>query len=98
MKIKIPRFPRLHRDSQASPIPKAYRPWILLSLVTLVGSLLALTIVAGVAFIYFANVLTPIWLMLLGAVAAAGVALGFGGLFLLLVIAGFKSFKEDKQP
>lgn len=95
MIIKIPKFPRSSKPGAEPPIPKAYRPWLMLLLAVLVVSLFTLVVTASIAFIYYANVLTPIWLIALGAVAGLGVAAGFGGLFLLLVIAGYRSFKED---
>ena len=97
MKIRLPWLVnRPHRTPESSPIPKAYRPWMMLSLAVLVFSLVTLVIVGALAFIYYANVLTPLWLTILGTLSAFGVALGFGGFFLMLVIAGYSSFKEDK--
>ena len=57
-------------------IGKAYKPWIVVSLVVLVGSLLLLAVVGTVGFIYFASTGMPIWLILLGVVSALGVAFG----------------------
>ncbi len=94
MIIKLPKLPR-SKPGAASPIPMAYRPWLMVALATLVLSLLALVITTSIAFIYYANILPPLWLTVLGALAALGVAAGFGGMFLLLVIAGYRSFKED---
>lgn len=93
MVIKIPKLPR-SKPGAPSPIPAAYRPWMMLLLAVLVGSLLALAVSAGIAFIYYANALTPLWLTVVGALAGMGVAVGFGGFFLLLVIAGYRSFKD----
>ena len=102
MKVRIPKIPGLtatrpHQTPESSPIPKAYRPWVMLSLGVLVCSLFALTVIATVAFVYYANVLTPLWLTVLGALAAAGVAAGFGGFFLLLLVGAYTSFKEDRK-
>ncbi len=95
MIVKVPNPFKHSRAGGESPIPPAYRPWLVLSLAILVGSLFALAIVASLAFIYYANVLTPLWLVVLGAVSAAGVVVGFGGFFLLLVVGAYTSFKED---
>ena len=97
MIVRIPNPFKHSKPGQESPIPSAYRPWLILSLGILVASLLVLVIVASVAFIYYANVLTPLWLMVLGGVSAAGVVVGFGGFFLLLVIGAYTSFKEDRN-
>jgi hypothetical protein len=97
MIIKFPKLPR-SKPGAESPIPKAYRPWMMLSLAVLVVSLLALVIAASLAFVYYANVLTPLWLTLVGALAGFGVVAGFGGFFLMLLVAGYRSFKEDSVP
>ena len=81
----------------AESIGKAYKPWIILSLVVLVGSLLMLAVVGTVGFVYFASSGMPIWLILLGVVAALGIALGFGGFFLLMMTAGWRSFREARK-
>ena len=94
MILKIPRF-RSPKSAGAEPFPKPYRIWLMLLLAILVFSLLVLVVTTSLAFIYYADVLTPLWLTVLGTLAAFGVALGFGGLFFLLVIAGYRSFKED---
>ncbi len=96
MILRIPNPFKHSKPNQTSPIPPAYRPWFLLSLAVLVCSLIALALIAALAFIYYANVLTPLWLMLLGGVSVFGVALGFGGFFLLLVVGAYSSFKEDR--
>ncbi len=94
MILKLPKFPR-SKPGAEPPIPKAYRLWLVLLLAILVFSLLVLVVTTSIAFIYYSDVLTPLWLTVLGTLAAFGVALGFGGLFFLLVIAGYRSFKED---
>lgn len=84
------------RPGAAPAMPKGYQVWLLVCLVVLVGSLLLLAIAAGAAFVYFSDVPVPLWLTALGVLAAMGVAVGFGGLFLLLVLAGWRSFREEK--
>ena len=79
------------------PIPKAYKPYLILSVAVLVGSLLVLTVVVTIAFVYFINQPTPIWITLLGVVAALGVALGFGGMLLMMLLAGWSSFREQRR-
>ena len=78
-------------------IGKAYKPWIIASVVVLVGSLMLLAVVGTIGFVYYASSGMPIWLILLGVAAALGVALGFGGFFLLMMTAGWKSFRDDRK-
>jgi hypothetical protein len=63
---------------------------LLTSLVLFVGD-----IVAG--FVYFSREATPLWVTVLGAVAALGIAVGFAGFFLLMAIAGWRSYRESKR-
>jgi protein-S-isoprenylcysteine O-methyltransferase Ste14 len=79
----------------STSIDKKYQPWLLTSLAILVGSLVVLAAVGTMAFVSTAR--TPIWLILLGAVSAFGVALGFLGFFLIMLTAGWKSFRESRR-
>ena len=81
----------------AESIGKAYKPWLIASLAVLIGSLGLLAIVGAVAFLYFAATGMPLWLLLLGVVAVLGMLLGFGGFFLLMMTAGWNSFRESKR-
>ncbi len=78
-------------------LPKGYKPWLILSLVVLVGSLVLLGVAVVAAFGIFAEVAPPLWVVVLGAIAALGVAAGFGGLFLLLATAGWLSWRESRR-
>jgi uncharacterized membrane protein YqhA len=78
-------------------LPKAYKPWLIASLVILVGSLVLLAIAVTAAFWTFADQTTPLWAVVLGVLSLLGIALGFGGLFLMLVAAGYKSFREGRR-
>lgn len=86
------------RPGAAPALPKLYQIWLVVCLVVLVGSLLLLAISAGAAFVYYSDVAVPLWLTVIGVLAGMGVALGFGGLFLLLVLAGWRSRREGKLP
>ena len=81
----------------AEPIAKAYKPWMIGSLVMLVGSLMLLAVVAGAAFVSYSQSPVPLWLVLLGVLAAGGVAVGFGGFFLLMLTAAWRSMREAKK-
>ena len=68
-----------------------------MSLSLLVGSLLLLATVAGIAFVLYAQAPLPLWTVLLGVLAAAGVGLGFAGFFLMMLTAGWSSFREARK-
>ncbi len=70
--------------------------WLIASVIVLLGSLTLFvsTVVAG--FVYFKEASTPLWVTVLGVVAVLGTGLGFGGLFLVLVLAALKARKADK--
>ncbi len=80
-----------------SSIGKAYKPWLLTSLVVLVGSLLLLAVAGTMAFVGNTGDPIPLWVIVLGAVAALGVALGFGGFFLMMAVAGWASWRESRK-
>lgn len=95
--MKLFTIKRLKAQPGAAPaMPKGYQLWLVVCLVVLVGSLLMLAISAGAAFVYYSDAAVPLWLTVLGVLAGMGVAVGFGGLFLLLVLAGWRSFREEK--
>ena len=76
-------------------IPKVYKPWLIVSLAILIASLLLLGVVGTVSFVSTAK--TPIWLILVGVVAALGIAVGFAGFFLIMLTAGWHSFRESRR-
>ena len=80
-----------------SSIGKAYKPWLLASLVVLVGSLMLLAAAGTMAFVGTTGEPVPLWAIVLGAVAGLGVALGFGGFFLIMLVAGWASWREARR-
>ena len=78
-------------------IGKAYKPWLLISLAVLVGSLLLLAVAGTMAFVGNTGDPIPLWIIVLGVVSALGVGLGFGGFFLIMVIAGWASWREARR-
>ena len=80
-----------------SSIGKAYKPWLLASLVVLVGSLLLLAVAGTVAFVGNTGDPVPLWAIVMGALAGLGVAVGFGGFFLIMVVAGWVSWREARR-
>lgn len=81
----------------SEPIGKAYKPWIIASVATLIGSLVLLTISVFVGFVFHQGTDKPIWLILLAILAVLGIGLGFAGFFLLMLTAGWRSFREGKK-
>ena len=96
MKISTP-WRTAPRPNLAPPIPKAYTPWIIVSTLALIGGLLLLAVAVTAAFVTFAAVGTPLWVIILGVFAVIGIALGFGGLFLLLGAAAWSSWRESRR-
>jgi hypothetical protein len=78
-------------------MPDGFKRWLIASVTVLLLSLgLALADIVA-AFVYFADKTDPIWVTVLGVVAALGIALGFAGFFLLMAIAGWQSHRESKR-
>ena len=80
-----------------TPVPSAYKPWIILSLVVLVGSLVLLAVDVTAGFVYFGEVRNPLWVTVLGVFAVLGILAGFAGFFLLMLFAGWKAWREARR-
>lgn len=78
-------------------VGKEYKPWLIGSVIVLVCSLVLLAGDVVAAFLNFSEEMTPLWVVVVGAVALLGVAVGFGGLFLLMATAGWKAFREGRR-
>jgi len=78
-------------------LPKGYKPWIVASVAVLVLSLIMLAIAVTEAFIAFQQSATPLWAVALGAISVFGIVAGFGGLFLLMAFAGYRTFREARK-
>ena len=81
----------------AESIGKAYKPWLILSLAVLVGSLMLLAVAGAIAFLGVGSGPTPLWVIILGAASAFGLGLGFAGYFLIMVVAGFQAWKSSRK-
>jgi len=79
------------------PLGRGYKPWLIVSVALLVGSLGLLAVAVTAAFVTFADAAAPLWDVVLGVFAVLGVVAGFGGLFLLLATAGWRSFREGQR-
>lgn len=78
-------------------LPKGYKPWLIMSVGVLVLSLMVLAVAVTEAFVAFAQQTTPLWVVVVGCASVVGVAVGFGGLFLLLATAGWLSWREGRR-
>ena len=78
-------------------VPKGYKPWLIANLVLLVGSLALLMVVMGIAFVTYHGEGLPIWVVVLGGLGALGLMAGFGGFFLMMMVAGWNSFREGRR-
>ncbi len=76
---------------------KGYKPWIVLSVAVLVGSLLLLIVSVFIGFVYYSETGQPLWVVLMGVVSVLGIGLGFGGFFLLMMTAGWLSWREGRR-
>ena len=77
-------------------MPDGMRSWLVASIAVLLVSLVLLVGNICAGFYFFSDMSTPLWVSVLGAVSILGVVAGFGGLFLLLVVAAVKAWREDK--
>ena len=77
-------------------VPGRYQHWLILSTAVLLASLMifAASVVAG--FFYFAASTAPMWVTISGVCGILGMAAGFGGLFLLLAVAGVGAWRGEK--
>ncbi len=80
----------------SSTIPPAYKPWIIVSLVVLVLSLVLLAVDVTAGFVYFGST-TPLWVTIVGVAAVLGIGLGFGGFFVLLVVASWLNWRAKRK-
>ena len=78
-------------------IGKAYKPWLIASVLVLVGSLGVLGVAATAAFVHPSDQATPLWVIALGVVGALGVGFGFAGFFLMMLAAGWQAFRETRR-
>ncbi|SNT26386.1 hypothetical protein SAMN05421770_106167 [Granulicella rosea] len=81
----------------SDPIGKAYKPWLIASLTVLVLSLVLLAGDVTAAFINFDTKAMPIWVTVVGVLAALGIALGFAGFLGIMLVSGWASWKEGRR-
>ena len=78
-------------------VGKAYKPWIVASVGLLVGSLMLLAVSVGASFVYFSRQGTPVWVVAIGVLAVLGIGVGFGGFFLMMLVAGWREWREGRR-
>lgn len=78
-------------------VPARYKRWLILSTVVLLLSLVLLLCNIVATFVYFSARSTPVWVTALSVTSIFGMVAGFGGLFLLLGIAGGRAWRSDKK-
>lgn len=81
----------------STPIPKRYTPWLILSVVVLVGSLLLLAVAVTGGMIALGATTTPLWVVACGVLSVAGIGLGFAGFFGLMAVAGWQTWREGRK-
>jgi len=81
----------------SKPLPPGYKGWIVTCLVIFVGALVLLAADVTAGFVYFDQKTTPLWVTVLGVAAVLGIALGFVGFLLIMVVAGYKNWKESQK-
>jgi H+/Cl- antiporter ClcA len=78
-------------------LPDGFKAWIVASVSVLLVSLMLVLGDIVAAFVYFSDKTSPLWVTLLGVAGVLGVGLGFAGLFLLMALAGWRSYRESKR-
>ena len=82
---------------RSAPIPKRYKPWIILSIVVLVGSLMLLAVAVTGGMILLGASTTPLWVIACGVLGVGGIGLGFAGFFGLMAVAGWQTWREGRK-
>lgn len=78
-------------------IPKSYKPWIILSMVVLVGSFGLLAVAVTMGMVELGHPDTPLWVIAAGVLSVLGIVAGFGGLFGLMLFAGWQTWREGRK-
>jgi hypothetical protein len=78
-------------------LPDGFKGWIVASVSLLLVSLLLVLGDIVAVFAYFSDKTNPLWVTLLGGAGVVGVGLGFGGFFVLMAVAGWRSHRESKR-
>ena len=90
----IPTVPT--RKTTGSPLAEGLKAWLIASVAVLLLSLTLFVVTVVSGFVYFNEATTPLWVTVLGVASVLGIGLGFGGLFLVLMLAMFKARKAEQ--
>jgi hypothetical protein len=82
---------------RSKALPDGFKGWIVASVSLLLVSLLLVLGDLVAVYTHFSDKTSPLWMTLLGMAGAAGVGLGFAGFFVLMAIAGWRSYRESKR-
>lgn len=82
---------------RSKALPDGFKGWIVASVSLLLVSLLLVLGDIVAVFAYFSDKTSPLWVTLLGGAGVVGVGLGFGGFFVLMAVAGWRSHRESKR-
>jgi hypothetical protein len=90
-------FPNIPKSkTTGGALAEGLKIWLILSVVVLLGSLTLFVVTVVSGFVYFNEASTPLWVTVLGVVAVLGIGVGFGGLFLVLLLAAMKARKAEQ--
>lgn len=82
---------------KSKAIADGYKGWVVASIVVLLGSLTLFTGAVVAWFVYFMQTSTPLWVTVLAVVSVLGIGLGFGGLFLVMIMGAWKSRRKGES-
>jgi hypothetical protein len=82
---------------RSKALPDGFKGWIVASVSLLLVSLLLVLGDIVAVFAYFSDKTSPLWVTLLGGAGVVGVGLGFGGFFVLMAVAGWRSHRVSKR-
>jgi hypothetical protein len=78
-------------------MPDGFKWWLVANVSVLLLSLLLFVGNVAAGFVYFSDKAAPAWVTALGIVALMGMCVGFGGLFLMLILVAVKAYRTDKK-
>jgi len=76
---------------------RVYKVWLMASIGVLVASLMLVAVAVTAAFISFAKQGTPLWVIIVGTLGGLGVATGFAGMVIILGVAAWRSFRDERR-
>jgi pilus assembly protein TadC len=71
-------------------IPDGFKWWLVASTTVIVGSLVLFVVNVVAGFAFFTEKTAPLWVTVVGVISVVGMALGFGCLILVFLLAALK--------